>query len=211
MGTVSVSATGRVEVTPDFATVQVSFTRKKPTEAEARQALHQAIIQLSDNLKAFNVQGTDLSFSQAGVRPIVDWNIARTAQETVGYEAFKTSNVIIRDLGALKDVANGILQVSGDLGKISDISFGMDDKSEFETKARAIAMQKANAKAEQLADGTASSLGGIRSLSESIHRPTSVMSKEVLFAHINSGHNAQNGAKLYATVSAQMVYNVRPK
>ncbi len=68
--------------------------------------------------------------------------------------------------------------------------------------------EKANAKATQLAEGTASSLGGTRSLSESIHRPTSLLSKEVVFARINSGHETQNGAKLDAAVSVQMVYGV---
>ncbi len=209
-GTVSVDAMGKVEIEPDFATLEIRFSRKKPTQEGAREALHRAIIQLSDNLEKFEIVSTDLSFSSVGIKPIIEWSADRRTQETVAYEAYKTSNVIIRDLSRLGEVANGVLDVSGDLGNISDITFDVDDSTEFEAQARAIALQKANAKAEQLVDGTTSKIGSIRSLTESIGRPTSLLSKEVLFARINSGHSVRSGAKLYATVRVQMVYDVRP-
>jgi uncharacterized protein YggE len=207
-GSVTVNATGTVEMIPDFATFSVTFQRTRATEKAAREALHESIVKLSEAAQKFGVRSDDITTTNVGIDPIQQNGPYGTPPEVTGFRARKATTIKVRDLSRLDAVAEALLDISGDIGRISDITLGVEDSQAFEEKARAMAMAHANRKATQLATNANAELGPPLTLSENIGMPRGQVSKEVLFAHLRQGSRSPVGAALKATITVNVSFGL---
>ncbi len=201
---VQVNATGTADLRPDFAQVEVEFSISKPKLAEARDALYDSIYKLSQAMNKLGIENDRIDALSVGIEPVY----ADDNRRITGYLAHKRTRITIRDITKIGLVANSVLEVSGAIGNISDVSFGVDDPRQFESQARDAAMKHANEKAAQLARLASAKLGQPLSISESVGTPIGQVSKEVLFAHIRRGGAAPSINNLKVTVAVSVSYSL---
>jgi uncharacterized protein YggE len=81
-----------------------------------------------------------------------------------GYQASNQVTVTINDLDRVGETADAV--VAAGVNQIGGISFGLEDPTAAENRARQLAVRNLQAKAALYADALGVSLGGIRSLTE---------------------------------------------
>jgi uncharacterized protein YggE len=75
--------------------------------------------------------------------------------------------VKVREIEKAGEVIDAVVAAGGDLTRVNNVSFDIEDKTPYYEQARTIAMNYAKAKAQQLADDAGVTLGKISYITES--------------------------------------------
>lgn len=165
-----VSGTGRVEVAPDIATVNLGV-----------QTVGEDIAQViaDNNRRSQRVQQAVLAL---GVAPddvrTISFHVSPQAQydengQPTGVTVYWVNNTIAVTLRQI-DQLGRLLQAAVDAGanSIQSEGFRVDDPSAAEDEARRLAMQDARARAEMLARAAGATLGDPLTITTSVHVPS---------------------------------------
>ena len=154
VATISVSGQGEVLVVPDIGTFTFSAIAEAETAATAQDTAatqHNAIV---NYLREAGVVESDIKMLSYDLYPRYQFlDIVREGgareRELIGYEVRQTVEVLVRDT----EQAGELLVGAGERGasNISNLRFTIDDESVYQDEARALAIQDAQARAEQLA------------------------------------------------------------
>ncbi len=161
--TLSVSGTGRVNAVPDVADISLGVFETAKEAAGASQKAAVSMDAVVQALLALGIDEKDIQTTSISLNASYDWN--KQPAQIVGWEASNMVNVTVRDLEAVGDVVDAVVQAGSN--QINGISFRVDDPSEAQTLARTAAIEDAQAKAEQLASDAGVEIVGIVSISES--------------------------------------------
>jgi uncharacterized protein YggE len=84
-----------------------------------------------------------------------------TTQTTtvIGYQVTNLVNVIVRNIDKTGAIIDAVAAAAGDLTRISSISFSVDNPAQYVSQARTLAVNDAQAKAQQLAGLAGVTLG----------------------------------------------------
>jgi uncharacterized protein YggE len=153
--TISVVGDGRVLVQPDVA--QASFgveaTGQTLSQAQADAATRmQAVV---DALVAQGVSRDDIRTSRLSANPVYDQKNNTVIQ---GYHVANSVQVKLRQLDQVGAIVDAVTAAGAN--RVDGLSFAVEDQETPKGQARALAMQNARAKADQLA-----SLAGLRVVS----------------------------------------------
>jgi uncharacterized protein YggE len=161
--TITVSAEGKVTATPDLANASLGVFSDGVTVAAVQAANTQKMNAIIDGLKKSGIKDEDIQTSNYNLQPKLDWN--SSVQRILGYTLTQTINVKIRDLTKVGDV----LQMATTLGanELYGVQFTIDDPTLLQDEARIKAINKAQMKAEALANATGLHLIKVVSFSES--------------------------------------------
>lgn len=150
---VSVSATGRVNATPDRASVSIGSSAQADTAATAIEQVNSTMNELIDELKRLDLPGRQIQTSSIQLYPVYaqqDRNDGN--RRIVGYRA--TNNVSVRtdDVARIADVLDlatriGANQISGPMFELKDADGAQRDALR---RAVAEAKKKAQAIAEEM-------------------------------------------------------------
>jgi uncharacterized protein YggE len=158
---ITVTGTGKLDVVPDVAEVNLGVSATAPTSRAARTQADAQVARVIAALAARGVTGDDVRTSQISLSPSFD----RTGRRVVAYTATNTVDATIRELaeaGAIVSAAAeaGANQINGPILTVSD---------EAAVYARALeaAVEDAQAHAEAIADASGDELGALRSVTES--------------------------------------------
>ena len=161
-----VTGTGEVTVTPDIAILEVGVEIQEPTVTEAQAIASATMEKITTALTDSGVKKEDIQ-----TRYFRIWQQTRrdnfTDQETItGYRVTNMVTAKIRDIDKAAGVIDAVTEAGGDLTRIDNISFSIDDPSDYYELARQEALSEAKAKAEQLAGLAGINLGQPTYISE---------------------------------------------
>lgn len=172
----SVSAEGKAIAIPDIARISFGVTTEGGKDISALQKentgkMNKAIA----FLKSKNIPETDIKTEEYRIEPRYDYESCSLgkkcpAPEISGYKISQTVSVKIRKFEIIGEALSGI--VSAGANNVSGPNFSVDDPTAVESMARAEALKKARAKAEEMAKAGRFGLGKILNIYENGRGPT---------------------------------------
>lgn len=165
--TVSVSATGQADAVPDAAKAAITIEVTDP--ASAQQAQADAATAATAVLKALSAAGVaDADIATQGINVSPAYNYTSDGGQTlIGYRASQSLTVTLRDLTTAGSTLDSVVAAGGNAARIDSLSPYVTDPTVAANKARAQAVDIAEAQAEQYAQLLGFTLGPVASVSES--------------------------------------------
>jgi len=168
--TITVSGTGTVYAKPDLGLITATVITEAETVAEAISTNTEKMNAVIAAVKEQGVEEKDLKTTSFNIYPRYEWYEKSIYSPTgkrvlVGYEARQSLQVKIRDLTKI----GSIIQAATDSGanQVSDLQLTIDKQDELKAQAREEAINKAKAKAKELASQLGIRLVRISDFSES--------------------------------------------
>lgn len=163
--TITVTATGRVQVAPDVADVRIGVTLQRPTATAARDAAASAMAKVIAALKAQGVADRDIQTGYLSLQPVYDYSKNGAAPTLNGYQISNSVTATVRDIGSVASVVDSA--VGAGATTIDGITFRVDDPTKAEDLARTKAMTDARRRADALASAAGVSISGVAQVTES--------------------------------------------
>ena len=211
--TITVSDTGTIYTKPDLALATASVVTEKKTVVEAMQENAKKMNAVIEVIKGLGVEDKDLKTTSFNIYPRYEWYEATEIYPSgrrvlVGYEITQSLQIKIRDMGKI----GTIIEAATDAGanEVSDLQFTVDEEDALKAQARAEAINKAKAKAKELAGQLGIKLVRIINFSESGAMPYFYSTKEAAPSGMGGGETPQietGENKIEVTVS--ITYEIR--
>jgi uncharacterized protein YggE len=161
-----VSGEGKVTATPDTALLTLGIEAEASTVAEAQQDAAGAMDAVMRALKTEGVADKDIQTQQFSISPVRKWLEKEQREVTTGYRVDNMVLAKIRDMDKVGTIIDVVAQAGGDMTRINDISFTVDDTMPYYKQARDKAVADAMAKAKQIAGAAGIRLGDLLYVSE---------------------------------------------
>lgn len=164
--TIAVSGEGKVEATPDLATVDVGVLSQGATAAEVTTQNNTKVDQLISFLKQQGVAAADISTSNFNLSPQQDYS--KGTPVITGYQGQQSLTVKVHGVDKSQDVLNSILggAVSNGANEIDNVSLSVENPDALQQQAQTMAIANAKTKAQALAQAAGLSLGKVVNVSE---------------------------------------------
>jgi len=205
--TLSVNGIGRVNAVPDVADVSLGVFEQAKEAAAASQQAAASMDAVVQALLGLGIDEKDIQTTSISLNASYDWN--KEPAQIVGWEARNMVNVTVRDIEAVGDVVDAV--VNAGANQVNGISFRVDDPSEAEAIARTAAVEDARAKADQLAADAGVEIIGIVSISESggqQPQPIFMAREEMAFAADAGASTPVLPGEVELSVSVHIVYEI---
>ncbi len=167
-----VTGYGSMDLPADVAKVYLGVEAREETVAEAREAAADAMERVLDAIRALGIDDDDIVTTSFNIHPQTVWvevsdSAGRHSEPRItGYIVSNQVEVTVRDLDDLSPVIDTAAAEAGDLVRINNINFTVDDPSEYGAATRERAAQDAKAKAELYAQAMGVTLGDLVFLTE---------------------------------------------
>jgi hypothetical protein len=162
---ITVSGVGSVFGEPDVAVLSLGVEAEAEGVGEARSQAAEAMEAMLSALKEGGVAEEDIQTTRFSVQPRYDFIDKR--QVLRGFVVNNLVTAKIRSIDNTGELIDAALEAGGDLARVQNLQFTIDDPSALEEEARKEAMAEARHKAETLAEAAGVDLGPPRSISES--------------------------------------------
>lgn len=166
-----VSGTGEVTVTPDIATLRLGIQAQEASVAEAQTKASEAMNKVMTALSDSDVAEKDIQTQYFRISQRTKWDREKDEEIVTGYQVTNKVIAKIRDIGKVGIIIDAVAEAGGDLTRIDNLSFSVDDPSAYYEEARQKAMADVKAKAEHLAELAGVTLGKPTYISEGIQSP----------------------------------------
>ncbi len=171
LNTLTVQGRWEVFAAPDMAILNLSITQMKPTTKEAQQLANSKTSEVQALLKTFPIKPEDIQTENISIATEYDYGLG-SEREIKGYTASYNIQIILRQLDQkkvqeLEKLINALTTIEG-VG-IESLSYDIQDKTQFFSQARALAMKKAKQKADELSTLGKVKLGKPIALAEEIN------------------------------------------
>lgn len=166
--TLSISATGEVNRTPDIAFLTAGVQTEAKTAAQAMKDNSSAMNGVFSALKSAGIAERDMQTSNFSLQPRYDYSSrvsGNNTQKLVGYTASNQLSVRVRDLDNLGETMDALVEAGGNT--FSGLRFALDDDRAAKDEARQIAIRDAIARAELYAGASGYKVARIVTISES--------------------------------------------
>lgn len=205
-----VSGEGEITVTPDIATLWLGIEAKADTVAEAQSQASAAMAAIMDALTDSGVDEDDIQTQYFSINQDTRWDSDDNEEIVIGYEVNNMVTVKIREIDNIGAIIDAVAGAGGDLTRINNIAFSIDDPSEYYEEIREEAMADAKAKAEQLADLAGIELGNATYISEgSIYTPVDYRGMDMVApVAIEAASMSISPGELELTLTVQVAYAI---
>ncbi len=163
---ITVSGSGSAFGEPDVAVLTLGVEAEAPTVAEARSEAAEAMDATLQAMKDGGVEEIDIQTTRFSINPQYDYS-GDGPPKLTGFFVENLVTVKIREIDDTGDLIDAAAAAGGDLIRVQNLRFTIDNPSALEDEARVAAMEEAKKKAETLAAVAGVSLGAPRSISES--------------------------------------------
>jgi len=163
----TVMATGTVDAIPDVAKVTFGITHKASTVDKVEDEINSAMDSIADALNKFKIKDEDIKTSSYRIYPEYDYR--SKTRRIIGYSGTHQQIITIRNLDDVNDIVDTVTDAGANT--VGNVTFTVDDEEEWNSKARAEAIEKAKDKAKMIADEANIKLGKIVSIDQSISYP----------------------------------------
>jgi hypothetical protein len=201
------SGTGEIFLTPDVAYVYIGVQSKLPNVAEALQDNNARAQSVSKALVALGVDAKDIQTSAFNVYPFQEYGPMGEPMEST-YMVDNTVLVTIRDLQSLGKILDA--SVKAGANSINGVNFDVEEKAEFLSEARKLAIEKAKTNAEELAAAAGVELGLLNNLNVySVGGPTPFYEGKYMGLGGGGGQVPVSAGQLILTVNADLTYEIK--
>ena len=159
--TITVTGHGEADGIPDVAELSIGVSSRAKSAADALSAMSDRANKLMGVIKDAGVADKDVQTSGLSLQPTTD-----NAGQITGYEASTTVVAQIRDISKVGPSIDAASKEVGDDVRIDGVSFSIADTGLLMSAARADAVKRARAQAEDLAKAAGLQLGDVQSISE---------------------------------------------
>ncbi len=167
-----VSGEGKVTAVPDLAILSLGIAAQEATVAEAQAQASEAMNRVMTALEDNGVAEKDIKTQYFSINKVTRWDELMGEEVVIGYQVTNMVTAKIRDVDNAGIIIDAVALAGGDLTRIDNISFSIDDPSVYLEEAREEAMADAKAKAEKLAELAGVGLGKPIYISESSYWPS---------------------------------------
>jgi len=172
--TIVISDVGEVSAVPDLAMVSLTVTNEAERVEEAIAENADKMNTVIEEIKKLGIEEKDLKTTSFNIYPRYEYIKDRfgytTGKRTLaGYEITQVLEVKIRDIEKVGTVIEKGTSVG--INDVSNLRFTIDDQEELKKQARALAIEKAKQKAQNLTAQLGVKLGRITSFSENYYVP----------------------------------------
>ena len=169
----SVTGSGTVYAKADIANIVIGFkSGVKKTAAEATAENTKKMNNIIEALKKLGIEEKDIQTTEYTLSPVYNWTNER-GQELIGYEVSQNLTVKVRDLNKIGEVIARTTEQGAN--QIGSVNFTIDDEFELRNQARALAIKKAQEKAQLIAEQSGMKLGKIKGFSEGSNDATPIL------------------------------------
>ncbi|KKR05481.1 MAG: hypothetical protein UT33_C0011G0192 [Candidatus Peregrinibacteria bacterium GW2011_GWC2_39_14] len=171
----SVSAEGKSVSIPDVAEFNFSVvTEGGKNVADLQKTNTEKVNKAIEFAKSNDVDKKDIKTESYNLSPRYQYYECKTngvcpPSEITGYTITQSVSVKVRNFDKIGDLLAGV--VKNGANTVSELSFKLDDPTQAEDAARKEAIEKAQKKAEQIADAGGFSLGKLLSIEEGVSSP----------------------------------------
>jgi uncharacterized protein YggE len=160
-----VNGVGRVEVSPDQASVTVGVQVQRRTAADAAGEANRVATQIVARLQQMGVRRDEMRTSGIQVFPVYTSGQQGAPPQIAGYRAAHALTTNVRNLDLVGRVIDAA--VEGGANTVLGISFGLHDPSRARNQALAMAVRDARVKADTIAAAAGLRVIGIERIVES--------------------------------------------
>lgn len=160
--TVVVRGDGEVRAVPDMAHVGLGTEHTAPTPKEAQAVVAKAMTAVQQKLAAAGVAKDAMRTTAYDVQARIDW--VNGKQVPRGYMARHTIEVRVDDLARVGELLELAIGAGGT--SVQGVRFDLKERAKLERDALTRAVADARARAEAVAAGAGSTLGGIVRIEE---------------------------------------------
>ncbi|MFC1957819.1 SIMPL domain-containing protein [Chloroflexota bacterium] len=206
-----VGGQGKVMAAPDIATLRLGIEAQETTVAEAQDQANAAMDRVMTALTDSGVAKKDIQTQYFSIQRVTTWNREKEQEEVIGYRVTNMVTAKIRDIDEAGAIIDAVAEAGGDLTRIDNISFSVDDPSAYYEEAREKAMAEVKAKAKQLAELAGVTLGEPTYISEGIQSPPIAL-RDTRFlegAVVAEAKTAISPGELEINLTLQVVYSIR--
>lgn len=152
---IRVRGTGRVERTPDVATVTLGAQVQAAGAREAQQLAGERMRNVLVAVSGAGVEQADITTERVSLEATFDHS-GPTPRST-GYQATQTLHIRVGDLAALGEMVDAA--VTAGANQVAEVTLGLADPAAARAEARALAMADARRAADDLAEAAGVRLG----------------------------------------------------
>ena len=156
---INISASDKVSVKPDIATLSFSVVTENVSVVAVQEDNNAKINDAISKIKALGVSDDDIKTVEYNLSPVYtqmsSYGVANFVPKIAKYSLTQTVSVKIRDFSKISPIFDII--ASAGINKIGNISFSIDDPEQAYAQAREKAFAKVQEKANNM-----SKLGGIK-------------------------------------------------
>lgn len=165
------SGEGKITVTPDVANVSLGIEAQAATVTEAQNQAASAMDNVMNALTENDVAKKDIQTQYFSISKVTRWDDKNQQEVVLGYRVTNTVTAKIRDIEKTGTIIDAVALAGGDLTRVNNIYFSVDDPTAYHKEARDKAMADARNKAEQLASLAGVKLGKATYISENLYFP----------------------------------------
>ena len=150
--TITVAWNWEVRVTPDTLILYLRVEDTAQTTAEAQKNVDEKVALIKEIIKEYDIKDSDVKTTNINVYEAYDWT--DNGRKSLWFTANHNLEVKIKSANLENEWVGGkiVSQVSEIWWVfINSVSYDIDDKTEYYSQARELALKKANQKAEDLA------------------------------------------------------------
>lgn len=160
---ISVSADAKVYASPDIAELSFGVSTGRQSSAKVALAkLSKDMNAVVDAVKKLGIDEKDIQTQSFWMNPEYDYTTA--GQVPRGYSASQNLTVKVRDLDKVGDILSAATEAGAN--QAGGVNFSIDNQDKLQADARQQAIDKAKAKAQELAKQLGIHLGKLQSFSE---------------------------------------------
>ena len=206
---ISVSGQGIVYVTPDIVNLQLGIQAQAATVADAQSQAATAMNNVLAALASNGVAKADIQTQNYSIQQTTRYDNVTQQNVATGYQVINYVNVKVRDVTKAGVILDAVTAAGGDLTRVNNIQFYLNDPTSANNQARDQAMTDAKSTAAQLASDAGVKLGNPISISESEVSPITKMYASDLAVPSASGSTTISSGELEISVAVQVTYAIQ--
>ena len=204
-----VNGEGKVTAAPDTVLLTLGIEAESKTVAQAQQQAATAMNGVMQALKGGGVADKDIQTQRFSIYPVRKWIEDERREVTTGYRVSNMVLVKIRDIDKAGSVIDAVAQAGGDMTRVNDIGFTVDDPTPYYKEARDKAVADAMDKAKQIAGGAGVKLGDLIYVSEGAsYTPQVVRNVYMEAAKDAMAPTPVSAGEMEFQLTVQMVYEI---
>lgn len=204
-----VTGEGKATAVPDVVLLSLGIESEAKTVSEAQRNAVEAMNKVMKVLKTNGVAEKDIQTQRFNISPIRRWIETERREEIIGYQVTNIVVAKIRQVDKAGGVIDAVAEAGGDLTRIQNIGFTVDDPTPYYDEAREKAVKTAIAKAKQVAEISSVKLGRLLYISEGSPSVPPIRDYYTMKAEgIAEAPTPISPGELEFQVTVQMVYDI---
>ncbi len=167
--TISVSGTGTVKIDPDTARLDLGVVSNNESLEVAQTEVSEGLASITTVLSDAGIAPEDIATTSYTVYPVPEYDRDGNYVGIERYEVSSGFSIVVRDIESVGTVLDAAVEAGAN--NVWGISFYVDDPSSAATQARALAVEDARAKADELATASGMVVTNVVSITETSAPP----------------------------------------